>query len=74
MKKQKRGEWLQIALEYDKSGHLGICPNCGYPDIQVEKQIHNFRYSLTFSCPACNSFAHFDCSAKEKAPGIIEVN
>ena len=60
--------WLKNAIQYEKTGETGLCPKCGSSDVKAERRTFGHRYSVTFSCQKCGSFAHFDGIEKENNP------
>lgn len=48
--------WIDLYIQYKKTGTIGACPCCGKAKIEVD----NYKHSITFYCTNCKKFKHYD--------------
>lgn len=58
--------WENNVLLFEEEKCVGVCPNCGSSDIQIEEYQRGDRKSLSFLCRSCGSGDHFDGFIKEE--------
>ena len=52
--------WENNVVRYCKDKTIIPCPDCGSKDVQVMEHSNGKRRSITFECPKCGSWDHFD--------------
>lgn len=58
--------WDKIVLDYNETGVLGKCPECGALALEVQEHISEIRDSLTVRCKKCGRGEHYDGCTKQK--------
>lgn len=52
--------WDKIVLNYNETGTLGKCPQCGAAALKAQRHINYYSESLTVQCDNCGASQHYD--------------